>query len=145
LQALVQRVSSAEIIVAGDSYSKIDVGLVAFVCFEIGDKSDVVNKFINKICNFRFFKDDRGILSTCLKEISAELMIVSQFTLAAITHKGNKPSFHNVAPSSEALLLYDKLLTRLQESQVSFKSGIFGKDMDIKLVNSGPVTFSFKF
>ena len=145
MQALVQRVSSAEVIVAGDSYSKISSGLLALVCFEIGDKPEVIDSFIDKICSFCFFTDNSSNLCSNLKELDAELMIVSQFTLAAITHKGNKPSFHNAAPSSEALLLYNKLISGLQKSSVSFQSGVFGKDMDIKLVNSGPVTFLFKF
>ena len=83
-------------------------------------------------------------MSASLKEIKGELMIVSQFTLSAVTDKGNKPSFHRAAKTDKANFLYNLLLERLNESAIRFQSGVFGSDMDIHSVNAGPVTFSFK-
>ena len=83
-------------------------------------------------------------MSANLKEIGGELMIVSQFTLSAVTDKGNKPSFHRAAETDKANFLYNSLIRRLNESAIRFQSGVFGSDMDIHSVNAGPVTFSFK-
>ena len=80
-----------------------------------------------------------------LKEIEGELMIVSQFTLAAVTKKGNKASFHKAANTNDARALYNELLVRLDGSSINYQSGKFGADMNVSLVNNGPVTFSFNF
>ena len=144
MQALVQRVSSAEVLIDDALHAKINCGLLAFICFELGDTMTVIDKFIAKMSSFRFFDDDRSILSANLKEIDGELMIVSQFTLSAVTDKGNKPSFHRAAETDKANFLYNLLLERLNESAIRFQSGVFGSDMDIHSVNAGPVTFSFK-
>jgi D-tyrosyl-tRNA(Tyr) deacylase len=145
LQALVQRVSSAEVLIDDTLHAKINCGLLAFICFELGDSIAVIDKFIAKISSFQFFDDDRSIMSANLKEIDGELMIVSQFTLAAVTNKGNKASFHNAAKTNDARELYNELIIKLDSSSLNYKSGQFGANMNISLVNSGPVTFSFNF
>jgi D-tyrosyl-tRNA(Tyr) deacylase len=144
LQALAQRVSSAKIHIDSKVYSSINRGILAYVCFEKDDSEEVIEKFIHKIINFSFFKGDRGVMSASLKEIKGELMIVSQFTLSAVTNKGNKPSFHKSAGTVKAKNLYDLLIERLNKYPIHFQSGVFGSDMDIHSVNAGPVTFSFK-
>ncbi|MDB3867657.1 D-aminoacyl-tRNA deacylase [Gammaproteobacteria bacterium] len=144
MQALVQRVSSAKIHIDSKVYSAINRGILAYVCFEKDDSEEVIEKFIHKIINFSFFKGDSGVMSVSLKEIKGELMIVSQFTLSAVTNKGNKPSFHKSAGTEKAKNLYDLLIKRLNEYPIHFQSGMFGSDMDIHSVNAGPVTFSFK-
>jgi D-tyrosyl-tRNA(Tyr) deacylase len=144
LQALAQRVSSAKIHIDSKVYSSINRGILAYVCFDKEDNEEVIEKFIHKIINFSFFKGDRGIMSASLKEIKGELMIVSQFTLSAVTNKGNKPSFHKSAGTEKAKNLYDLLIERLNKYPIHFQSGVFGSDMDIHSVNAGPVTFSFK-
>ena len=144
MQALAQRVSSAKICINAKTHASIKEGILAYVCFEREDEEDVVDKFISKITNFSFFKGDNGIMSATLKEIGGELMIVSQFTLCAVTDKSNKPSFHRAAETDKANFLYNSLLGRLNESAIRFQSGVFGSDMDIHSVNAGPVTFSFK-
>ena len=144
MQALAQRVSSAKIYIDSKVYSSINTGILAYVCFEKDDSEEAIEKFIHKIINFSFFKGDRGEMSASLKEIEGELMIVSQFTLSAVTDKGNKPSFHRAAETDKANFLYNLLLERLNESAIRFQSGVFGSDMDIHSVNAGPVTFSFK-
>lgn len=144
MQALAQRVSSAKIHIDSNFYSSINRGILAYVCFEKDDSEEVIEKFIHKIINFSFFKGDRGVMSTSLKEIKGELMIISQFTLSAVTNKGNKPSFHKSAGTEKAKNLYNLLIERLNEYPIHFQSGVFGSDMDIYSVNAGPVTFSFK-
>ena len=144
MQALAQRVSSAKIHIDSKVYSSINRGILAYVCFEKDDSEEVIEKFIHKIINFSFFKGDRGVMSASLKEIKGELMIVSQFTLSAVTNKGNKPSFHKSAGAEKAHNLYDLFIERLNEYPIYFQSGVFGSDMDIHSVNAGPVTFSFK-
>ena len=145
MQALVQRVSSAEVLIDDTLHAKINCGLLAFICFELGDSIAVIDKFIAKISIFQFFDDDRSIMSANLKEIDGELMIVSQFTLAAVTNKGNKASFHNAAKTNDARELYNELIIRLDSSSLNYKSGQFGANMNVSLVNTGPVTFSFNF
>ena len=144
LQALAQRVSSAKIYIDSKIYSSIGKGVLAYVCFEKEDSEEAIEKFISKIINFSFFQGDRSSMSASLREIGGELMIVSQFTLSAVTHKGNKPSFHRAASTEKANYLYDLLIEKLNECPIHCQSGIFGSDMDIHSVNSGPVTFSFK-
>ena len=144
MQALAQRVSSAKICINTKTHASIKEGILAYVCFEKDDEEEVVDKFISKITNFSFFKGDKNIMSASLKEIGGELMIVSQFTLSAVTDKGNKPSFHRAAETDKANFLYNSLIRRLNESAIRFQSGVFGSDMDIHSVNAGPVTFSFK-
>lgn len=144
MQALAQRVSSAKICINAKTHASIKEGILAYVCFEKDDEEDVVDKFISKIINFSFFKGDNNIMSASLKEIGGELMIISQFTLSAVTDKGNKPSFHRAAETDKANFLYNSLIRRLNESAIRFQSGVFGSDMDIHSVNAGPVTFSFK-
>ena len=144
MQALAQRVSSAKIHIDSRVYSSINRGILAYVCFEKDDSEEVIEKFIHKIINFSFFKGDSGVMSASLKEIEGELMIVSQFTLSAVTNKGNKPSFHRSAGTEKANNLYDLLIKRLNKYPIHFQSGVFGSDMDVHSVNAGPVTFSFK-
>ena len=144
MQALAQRVSSAKICINAKTHASIKEGILVYVCFEKEDEEEVVDKFISKITNFSFFKGDNDIMSASLKEIGGELMIVSQFTLSAVTDKGNKPSFHRAAETDKANFLYNSLLGRLNESAIRFQSGVFGSGMDIHSVNAGPVTFSFK-
>ena len=145
MQVLVQRVSSAEIFINDQLHAKIKRGLLAFVCFESMDSDDVIDKFITKISSFYFFDSDKGLMSANLKEIKVELMVVSQFTLAAVTSKSNKPSFHKAAPIAHALSLYNKLIHKLEHSSINYQSREFGANMNISLVNTGPVTFSFSF
>jgi D-tyrosyl-tRNA(Tyr) deacylase len=109
------------------------------------DSDDVIDKFIKKMSSFYFFDGEKGVMSTNLQEIEVELMVVSQFTLAAVTSKSNKPSFHKAAPTSHALSLYNRLINKLDHSSINYQSGEFGANMNISLVNAGPVTFSFSF
>ena len=142
--AIVQRVSIAEIIIDNQTFSSIESGCLVFACIEANDSFEQVKEMTDKIINFRMLDGPKGITSRSLKDSNEEALIVSQFTLAAITNKGTKPSFHKAAKPDEAKLLYDKFLIEFKSLFPKVKEGKFGAFMEINLVNNGPVTFNFK-
>ena len=142
--ATVQRVSSAKIIIDNQTFSSIERGYLVFVCIEVNDSFEQVKEMTDKIINFRMLDGPKGITSRSLKDSNEEALIVSQFTLAAITNKGTKPSFHKAAKPDEAKLLYDEFLIEFKSLFPKVKEGKFGAFMEINLVNKGPVTFNFK-
>tara|TARA_Y100000768_G_scaffold236526_1_gene178890 strand:+ start:910 stop:1347 length:438 start_codon:yes stop_codon:yes gene_type:complete len=144
LLATVQRVSSAQIIIEDKTFSSIGNGCLLFVCVEKNDDSQTVKEMVNKIINFRMLDGSKGITTLSLKDSDEEVLIVSQFTLAAITNKGSKPSFHKAAKPDEAKLLYDEFVSEFRNSYTKVKEGKFGAFMEIALTNKGPVTFNFK-
>ena len=141
--ATVQRVSSAQIIIEDKTFSSIENGCLLFVCVEKNDDSQTVKEMVNKIINFRMLDGSKGITTLSLKNSDEEVLIVSQFTLAAITNKGSKPSFHKAAKPDEAKLLYDEFVSEFRNSYTKVKEGKFGAFMEIVLTNKGPVTFNF--
>ena len=141
--ATVQRVSSAQIIIEDKTFSSIGNGCLLFVCVEKNDDSQTVKEMVNKIINFRMLDGSKGITTLSLKNSDEEVLIVSQFTLAAITNKGSKPSFHKAAKPDEAKLLYDEFVSEFRNSYTKVKEGKFGAFMEIVLTNKGPVTFNF--
>ena len=144
MKVIAQRVSSAKVSINKETHASINKGILAYVCFEKGDKDEVIDKFIHKIGSFSIFRGENDGMSLNLKNIEGELLIISQFTLAAVTEKGNKPSFHRALDSKKANSLYNLLLKRLSDSAIRFQSGVFGADMDIQSINEGPVTFLFE-
>jgi len=144
LLATVQRVSSAQIIIEDKTFSSIGNGCLLFVCVEKNDDSQTVKEMVDKIINFRMIDGLKGITTLSLKDSDEEVLIVSQFTLAAITNKGSKPSFHKAAKPDEAKLLYDEFVSEFRNSYTKVKEGKFGAFMEIALTNKGPVTFNFK-
>jgi|TARA_E500000075_G_C6791335_1_gene221763 D-tyrosyl-tRNA(Tyr) deacylase len=144
LLATIQIVSKAEVFIEGNSFSSIKNGILIFVCIEQNDNSNALTEMVNRIINFRMLEGPKGAISRSLKESSEEVLIVSQFTLAAITDSGNKPSFHKAAKPSEAKLLYDEFVTTFSKLFSRVKTGKFGAYMDISITNKGPVTFNFK-
>ncbi len=142
--ATVQRVSKAEVLVGDNIYSSIKNGLLIFICIEQDDTQQTIKDMVNKIINFRILEGSKGITSKALKDSEEEALIVSQFTLAAITNKGNKPSFHKAAKPEDAKLLYDEFMTEFKKVFLRVEEGKFGAFMEIALVNKGPITFNFK-
>lgn len=142
--ATLQRVSSAEVFVDGQTFSSIGNGCLVFICIEASDSSKQIKEMIEKIINFKMFDGPKGITSKSLKDVGEEVLIVSQFTLAAITNKGTKPSFHKAAKPDDAKLMYDEFLIEFRNLFPKVKEGKFGAYMEINLVNKGPVTFNFK-
>ena len=142
--ATVQRVSSAEIFIKGSKHASIKQGIVVFICIEASDTFQEVLKMKNKIYTFNILEDDNSTMSTCLKNLNEDIMIISQFTLAAITSKGPNPSFHKAAKPEEAKLLYYEFINECKKEQNNLVEGIFAEQMNIQLVNKGPITFNFK-
>ena len=140
----VQRVSRAEVIIESKSYSSIGSGLLIFICIEENDTSKIVKEMINKILNFKILDGPSGVATTAIKDSQEEILVVSQFTLAAITDKGNKPSFHKAAKPEKAKLLYDEFVNEFARLHKRVEQGKFGASMEISLINKGPVTFNFK-
>jgi len=143
LLATVQRVSKAEVVINDRKYSSIKDGILIFVCIEEKDVSETTKEMAHKIFNFKMLDGPNGITSASLKDLEEEILIVSQFTLAAITNKGNKPSFHKAAKPDDAKLLYDKFIAEFKELSNKVSEGKFGAFMEVSMVNKGPVTFNF--
>ena len=141
--ATVQRVSKAEVVISDRKYSSIKDGILIFVCIEEKDVSETTKEMAHKIFNFKMLDGPNGITSASLKDLEEEILIISQFTLAAITNKGNKPSFHKAAKPDDAKLLYDKFIVEFKELSNKVSEGKFGAFMEVSMVNKGPVTFNF--
>ena len=141
--ATVQRVSKAEVVINDRKYSSIKDGILIFVCIEEKDVSETTKEMAHKIFNFKMLDGTNGITSASLKDLEEEILIISQFTLAAITNKGNKPSFHKAAKPDDAKLLYDKFIAEFKELSNKVSEGKFGAFMEVSMVNKGPVTFNF--
>lgn len=139
MKAVVQRVSSAKVEIGGKIKSEIKQGLLVLVGIAEQDTEDDVLWLVQKICQMRIFSDQEGKINLSIKDISGEVLLVSQFTLFASTKKGNRPSFSAAARPEIAIPLYEKVI-QLFESQISTKTGTFGADMQISLINDGPVT-----
>ena len=142
--ATVQRVSSAKVIIEDELYSSIGNGCLIIVCVEQNDTHEKINEMVDKIINFRMLDGPKGITSLSLKDSNEEVLIVSQFTLAAITNKGSKPSFHRAAKPQDAKLMYDEFVNEFRKLFKNVHEGKFGALMEITLTNKGPVTFNFK-
>ena len=139
MKVVVQRVKKASCKVNDKITGKIDNGLMLLVGFTEGDNIDTINKMIQKIVNLRIFDDENGIMNRSVLDIKGSILSISQFTLYADTKKGNRPSYINVMKGEEATKLYDIFNEELRRN-IHVETGIFGADMDIELINSGPVT-----
>ena len=141
--ATVQRVSEAKVEINNSIYSEIGEGVLILLCVERGDDPKQAIKMSDKILNFSILEGDRGIMSASLRELEEDVMIISQFTLAAITNKGNKPSFHKAAKPNKAKEIYDQFVQIFKDSSLNVQTGKFGEIMNITLTNKGPITFNF--
>ena len=142
--ATVQRVSEAKVEINNSIYSEIGDGVLILLCVERDDDSKQAIKMSDKILNFSILEGDRGIMSASLRELEEDVMIISQFTLAAITNKGNKPSFHKAAKPNKAKEIYDQFVQIFKDSPLNVQTGKFGEIMNITLTNKGPITFNFR-
>ncbi|SFP74635.1 D-tyrosyl-tRNA(Tyr) deacylase [Geopseudomonas sagittaria] len=141
MKALLQRVRSARVEVAGEVVGAIDQGLLVLVGVEPQDDAARADKLLHKLLNYRVFSDADGKMNLSLKDVGGGLLLVSQFTLAADTRSGLRPSFSTAAPPAQGAALFDYLLARAGEQHPQVASGRFGADMQVHLVNDGPVTF----
>ena len=140
MRALIQRVSEARVQVEGELVGEIGPGLLLLLGVEKSDTAAQVERLLNKTLNYRIFGDDRGHMNLSLLDVGGELLVVSQFTLAAETNKGLRPSFSSAAAPQDAEALYELFVKEAAQS-VGVQTGRFGADMHVSLVNDGPVTF----
>ncbi len=140
MRALIQRVSEARVQVEGELVGEIGPGLLLLLGVEKPDTAAQVERLLNKALNYRVFGDDRGHMNLSLLDVGGELLVVSQFTLAAETNKGLRPSFSSAAAPQDAEALYELFVKEAAQS-VGVQTGRFGADMQVSLVNDGPVTF----
>ena len=140
MRAVIQRVNSASVTVDQKEVARIERGLVIFLGVVKGDASGEVEYLARKIQEMRIFNDQKRKMNLCAKEVNAEVLVVSQFTLCADTSKGNRPSFIKAAKPELAQRLYKKFVEELREKGLIVKTGEFGAMMNISLINDGPVT-----
>ncbi len=138
--ALLQRVKEARVEIAGEIVGAIGAGLLVLVCAERGDTEATGDKLLAKILKLRIFADEAGKMNRSVQDVGGGLLIVSQFTLAADTTGGNRPSFTNAAPPEDGRRLYDYFVERARASHPVVQTGQFAADMQVHLVNDGPVT-----
>ncbi len=139
MRAVLQRVSRAKVSVDGATVGEIGPGLMILVCAMQGDTEAQADKLAAKIAKLRIFKDDQGKMNLSVKEAGNAALIVSQFTLAADL-RGNRPGFSPAASPEEGKRLYEHFTTRIAAEGIAVQTGIFGADMDVDLLNQGPVT-----
>jgi len=138
--AVLQRVSRASVTVEGVERASIGKGLLVLLCAVKGDSDADVEYVVKKTAQLRIFEDEGGKMNRSVAEISGEVLVVSQFTLAAATKKGNRPSFDAAEAPERAKELYEIFVRRLRESGLTVRTGVFGAMMEVSLVNDGPVT-----
>ncbi|MDR7025337.1 MULTISPECIES: D-aminoacyl-tRNA deacylase [Pseudomonas] len=141
MKALIQRVRGARVEVAGEVVGAIDQGLLALVGVEPQDTPASVEKILHKLLNYRVFSDAAGKMNLSLSDSGGGLLLVSQFTLAADTKSGLRPSFSSAAAPALGAELFDLLVTQARAKHSQVATGRFGADMQVHLVNDGPVTF----
>jgi D-tyrosyl-tRNA(Tyr) deacylase len=140
LKAVVQRVSQARVVVAGESVAEIGQGLAVLLGVARGDSPADAERLAGKVARLRIFEDEDGKFDDSLLDVGGQALVVSQFTLIADTRKGNRPSFTDAAPPDEAELLYETFCAALAAVDVRVERGVFGARMEVELVNDGPVT-----
>jgi D-tyrosyl-tRNA(Tyr) deacylase len=140
MQALLQRVSQARVEIDGQAVGQIGAGLLVLLCAERGDSDALADRLLAKIVKLRIFSDEAGKMNRRVQDVAGSLLIVSQFTLAADTTGGNRPSFGAAAAPEEGRRLYDYFVEQARAAHPVVQTGQFGADMQVHLVNDGPVT-----
>lgn len=141
MKALIQRVASASVVVEGAAVGSISQGLLVFVGVEKNDTLMEANKMINKVLSYRVFADSEDKMNLSVSDVFGGVLLISQFTLAADTKSGTRPGFSTAKPPVEAENLYDYMVGSFKARHSDVSSGVFGADMQVSLVNDGPVTF----
>ncbi len=140
MKAVLQRVSSASVAAGGQIVGAIERGLLVFLCAVKGDTAKDLDYLVKKVSQLRIFEDDRGKMNLSVADIKGAVLVVSQFTLAASTRKGNRPSFYNAEMPEQAKMMYEAFIERFRATGIPVQAGVFGAMMDVSLVNDGPVT-----
>ncbi|VVM05552.1 D-aminoacyl-tRNA deacylase [Methylacidimicrobium cyclopophantes] len=139
--ALIQRVREARVSVRGETVAEIGVGILGLVAVEQGDQEAAAERLLGRILDYRIFPDEAGRMGRSLRDVGGGLLLVPQFTLAADTRKGSRPSFSPAAAAEVAQALFSYLVERARERYGRVACGLFGAEMEVALVNAGPVTF----
>ncbi|WP_278922657.1 MULTISPECIES: D-aminoacyl-tRNA deacylase [Pseudophaeobacter] len=140
MRAVIQRVSQASVTVDQQVIGEIDAGLLVLICAMQGDGKSQADYLARKIAKLRIFTDDAGKMNRSVVDISGSILVISQFTLAAETHRGNRPGFSTAAPPAEGEALYLYFADQLEALGLPVQRGEFGADMKVRLLNDGPVT-----
>lgn len=141
MRVVIQRVTRASVTIDNEIYSSIGLGLFVLVGIEDADNEEDAQWLAAKIAKIRIFSDQEGLMNCALQDVDGQILVVSQFTLHAATKKGNRPSFIKAARPETAIPLYEKFIQYIEnESNTKVKTGVFGADMKIDLLNDGPVT-----
>ena len=141
MKCLLQRVTQASVTVADEVVGEIDQGLLVLVGVEPEDAEQTVTRMAERLLRYRVFPDAEGKMNLNVAQVQGSILLVSQFTLAADTTSGNRPGFSTAAPPEQASNLCDQLADALRKGDVQVETGRFGADMQVALVNDGPVTF----
>lgn len=140
MRIIIQRVSQASVSINQTIHSSIGQGLMVLVGIEDSDSSEDIQWLCSKLINLRIFNDAEGVMNLSVQDIAGEILVVSQFTLHASTKKGNRPSYIRASKPNIAIPLYEEFVLRLKSTGIPVKTGEFGADMKISLINDGPVT-----
>ncbi len=141
MRALIQRVTHAKVEVDGQCIGEIDQGLLVFIGVEKDDRTEDADRLLKKVLAYRVFSDSEDKMNLSVTDVNGGLLLVSQFTLAANTQKGLRPSFSSAAPPQEGEALYNYFVDQAREQHTKVATGRFGADMKVQLLNDGPVTF----
>lgn len=143
MRVVIQRVSHASVTINGKINGAIQKGLLVFVGIEDADREEDVKWLSNKIVNLRIFNDANGVMNHSLLDVGGNILLISQFTLHALTKKGNRPGYSRASGSAHAVPLYEQFIEQLAiDSGKKVETGIFGADMKVELLNDGPVTIN---
>ncbi len=141
MKALIQRVSSSQVEVEGNVVGKINKGLLVLIGIEKQDIEIDADKMINKVLSYRVFPDENQKMNLSLKDIKGDILVVSQFTLAADTKSGTRAGFSTAMPPNDAENLYNYFVEKIKAFNLKTECGVFGADRSVSLINDGPVTF----
>ena len=144
MKAVLQRVTEACVTVNGELIGRVGRGLLVLLCAERGDTEIQADKMLAKILKLRIFNDDDGKMNRSLQDVAGGLLVVSQFTLVADTSSGNRPGFSSAAPPADGQRLYDYFVAQARAAHAVVQTGRFGADMQLALINDGPVTIPLR-
>jgi len=144
LKAVLQRVAEASVTIDREITGRVGKGLLVLLCAERGDTEIQADKMLAKILKLRIFSDDDGKMNRSLQDVAGGLLVVSQFTLAADTSSGNRPGFSSAAAPADGKRLYDYFVAQAQAAHAVVQTGRFGADMQVALINDGPVTIPLR-
>ncbi len=140
MKSVIQRVKDASVSVDGERVGYIEGGLLVYLGVEKGDSEEQLHRLCSKIVKLRVFADDQGKMNLSLKDVGLSLLVISQFTLCANLHKGNRPSYNDAADPEDAVILYERAVEIFRELGFPVEKGSFGEHMDVTYTNDGPVT-----